>query len=206
MVYAITAIKGGASFWHNAMLPTVGIPKPDFLPEEIYSMEFTQWYIVYGGLVLLFSLVNSIVTVMNIRRERNQDPWTPLLGLLPTLVTWAMVPAYLHLQPIILNYHLVPFIIFVGLVNAYSVGQMIVKHLTKSKFPYQNVMLWPLAWGIFDSVVPHLGLWPSALGDGVYQVAFVFLCVGLSIGIYGSFVVRTSAPSTRMHYSMLTRE
>lgn len=34
-----------------------------------------------------------------------------------------------------------------------------------------------------------LGLWPSALGDGVYQIALVMLCLGLAIGVYGSFVV-----------------
>ena len=31
--------------------------------------------------------------------------------------------------------------------------------------------------------------WPSALGDNVYQVAFVFSCLGLAVGVYGSFVV-----------------
>ena len=31
--------------------------------------------------------------------------------------------------------------------------------------------------------------WPSALGDGVYQVAFMFSCLGLAFGVYGSFVV-----------------
>lgn len=30
--------------------------------------------------------------------------------------------------------------------------------------------------------------WPSALGPG-YQVPFIFACLGLSVGVYGSFVV-----------------
>ena len=34
-----------------------------------------------------------------------------------------------------------------------------------------------------------LGLWPSVLGDGTYQIAFVFLCTGFALGVYGSFVV-----------------
>ena len=65
---------------------------------------------------------------------------------------------------------------------------MITRHLVKDRFPYKNILIAPLAWAIFDSLAPKLGFWPSALGDGVYQVAFVFLCVGLSLGVYGSFV------------------
>lgn len=127
---------------------------------------------------------------MKIRKQRHQPVHTPLLGLLPILLTWLLIPAYLFLQPVILHQHLVPFIFYVGLINAYSVGQMITAHLVKDHhFPYGNVLVVPLAYGLFDSVGPALGLWPSALGSGVYQVAFVFLCLGLSVGVYGSFVV-----------------
>ena len=31
--------------------------------------------------------------------------------------------------------------------------------------------------------------WPSALGDGGYQVAYMFMMLGAGIGVYGSFVV-----------------
>jgi len=96
---------------------------------------------------------------------------------------------------VILYHHLVPFVFFVGLINAYSVGQIIVAHLTNSRFPFDNVLMLPLAFGVADSVGPHLLQrltvvgWPSALGNDVYQVAFVFCSLGLAIGVYGSFVV-----------------
>ena len=130
---------------------------------------------------------------MQARRERGQDPTKALLGLVPLVVTWTLIPAYLYLNPVILHHHLVPFIFYAGLVNAYSVGQMIIAHVTQSRFPYYNILLLPLAWGVFDSVGPWLTAnigwgWPSALGEE-YQVAFVFLCLGLSVGVYGSFVV-----------------
>lgn len=121
---------------------------------------------------------------------------TPLLGLLPILLTWTLIPLYLYLQPIILHSHLVPFIFYVGLINAYSVSQMITAHVTKDEFPYGNVLVVPLAFGVLDALGPALGLWPSALGHGVYQVAFVFLCLGLGIGVYGSFVVSLVLPLT----------
>jgi len=102
---------------------------------------------------------------------------------------WVVVAAYLYLQPIILHQHLVPFVFFVGLLNAYSVGQIIIAHLTKNEnFPYENVLTWPLLLAVIDSAGLRLGLWPSVLGTGTYQIAFMFACLGLGIGVYGSFV------------------
>ena len=87
-----------------------------------------------------------------------------------------------------------PFVFYAGLVNAYSVGQMITAHLVLLDFPYYNVLVLPLAFAVIDSLGPvlqnNIGLgWPSALGDGVYQVAYVFCMLGMAIGVYGSFVV-----------------
>ena len=133
---------------------------------------------------------HSIMHVMEVQRERKQSPTKPLYGLAPFFVAAAHVAVYLLLQPIILNHHLIPFVFYAGLLNAYSVGQMIVAHLTKdSKFPMHNVLTFPLGLAVVDSLGPKLGLWPSALGFGTYQIAFVFMLMGLSIGVYGSFVV-----------------
>lgn len=187
-VYFITFVKGGASYWQQPMLPSLGFHKFDLMPDSFYQMAWNEWYMVYGGLVLVFNTVTSVLNVMQARRDRGQDPGKALLGLLPFTVTWTLIPAYLWLNPVILHHHLIPFIIFAGLLNAYSVGQMIVAHLVKAKFPYYNVLIVPLAWSVFDSFGPKLGLWPSALGDDIYQVAFIFLSLGLAVGVYGSFV------------------
>lgn len=138
--------------------------------------------------------LNSAVNVVKVRHERGDKSRGALLGLVPFFVTWTLIPAYLLLNPEILYNHLVPFVCFCGLVNAYSVGQMITAHLVILDFPYFNVLVLPLAYGVFDSLGPflqrHTGVgWPSALGDGTYQVAYVFLMLGAAIGIYGSFVV-----------------
>lgn len=128
------------------------------------------------------------------RRERGERTRVALLGLIPFFASWVLIAAYLALQPDILHHHLVPFVFYVGLINAYSVGQIITAHLVILDFPYQNVIALPLIYGVIDSLGPvlqdHLGFgWPCALGDGVYQVAFVFTCLGLAVGVYGSFVV-----------------
>ena len=127
---------------------------------------------------------------MQVRKERNQSVTTPLAGLLPFFATWTLVPFYLYQHPVILHHHLIPFVFYVGLINAYSVGQIITAHLTKSPdFPNYNVLTLPLGLAVIDSLGPILGAWPSVLGNGTYQIAFVFSCLGLAVGVYGSFVV-----------------
>ncbi|KAF7846419.1 hypothetical protein BT93_L4406 [Corymbia citriodora subsp. variegata] len=187
VVYFVTFLKGGASYWQQPMLPHIGFPHLSIIPEGLYQQSWGEWYILYGGLVLVFNTFSSIQNVMKAVKARGEDPIKPLFGLAPVLFTWTLIPAYLSLNPIILHHHLVPFIIFAGIVNAYSVGQMIVRHLVKDKFPYQNVLLVPLIYAVVDGVLPYLGL-PNTLGSGVYQISFVFLMLGLALGVYGSFV------------------
>ncbi|XHG09317.1 hypothetical protein AWENTII_012386 [Aspergillus wentii] len=188
VVFGFTAYVGGGSFWHRAMFETIGVPRLESVPKELYEMRFTDWYLVYGGILLFFATGSSILHVIQVQKERGQDPIKPLYGLLPLVAVWTLVPAYLHLQPTILENHIVPFVLYVGLINAYAVGRMIVAHLIKGEFPYINILLGPLAFGVFDSAGPLLGLWPSLIGNGACQVGFVFVCLGLAIGVYGSFV------------------
>jgi ethanolaminephosphotransferase len=58
-VYAFTAIKGGATFWQQSMLRTMGIPKYSFVPEYLYEMPFNEWYMVQGGIVLVLNTSQS---------------------------------------------------------------------------------------------------------------------------------------------------
>lgn len=140
---------------------------------------------------------NSTLNVFKARRARDEPTWSALHGYAPYVVLWILVPTYLYLQPVVLKHHLVPFVLYVGLLNAYSVGQIIVAHLTKGDFPYQNILMLPLGFGVIDSLGPVLqersGIswlgWPSSLGNGTYQISFVFMSLGIAIGVYGSFVV-----------------
>lgn len=197
MIYTATGFFGGGHIWANSLLQTIGVPQLPFIPDLIYNMSFTDWNMVQGFLVLCLNTVESCRNVIKARRARGDRSRYALVGLVPFFVTWALIVTYLLLQPNILHNHLVPFALFCGLVNAYSVGQMITAHLVKLEFPYSNVLVLPLAYGVVDSLGPWLQYefghswlgWPSALGDGVYQVAYMFLMLGLSIGVYGSFVV-----------------
>ncbi|KAI0602550.1 CDP-alcohol phosphatidyltransferase-domain-containing protein [Biscogniauxia sp. FL1348] len=195
-VYALTGYMGGASFWQQSMLGALHVPKTLGIPDYIYELTFTQWYMVQGLVVLISNTVESARNVIKARRARGDRSRGALLGLVPFFGTWVVIVAYLYLEPVIRTQHLVPFVMFAGIVNAYSVGQMITAHLVKLDFPYWNVLILPLTFGVIDSLGPilqeHVGWasgWPSALGDGVYQVAFMFCLLGMAIGVYGSFVV-----------------
>ena len=160
------------------------------------------------------SCVNVIQARRERRRQHRQQPIkdsTALLGLLPFFITWSLVTLYLILQPSILHHHLIPFVFYVGLINAYSVGRIITAHLVKNDFPYANVLVLPLVWAILNSLGSRsqvmsngpLTIWPTSLvdeegqegsGGDYYQVPFVFGCLGLAVGVYGSFVVSPPPP------------
>ena len=57
IVYAVTAVKGGGSFWQQSLLQTIGVAKHGFIPDYIYEMPWNQWYMVYGGVVLVANTV-----------------------------------------------------------------------------------------------------------------------------------------------------
>ena len=130
VVYFVTYLKGGASYWQQPMLPHLGVPKVGLIPDGLYQQSWAEWYIFYGGVVLFYNTFSSVQNVMKAVKERGEDPYRPLVGLLPIAVTWTLIPAYLALNPVILHNHLVPFVIFAGIVNAYSVGPVSYTHLT----------------------------------------------------------------------------
>lgn len=202
VVFGFTAYMGGGSFWHRPMFETIGAPNLEFIPKQLYDLPFTQWYLIYGAVMLFFATGSSIAHVIQVRRERGKDPIGPLFGILPLALTWVLVPAYLYLNPTILENYLVPFALYVGLVNAYAVGRIICAHLVHQDFPYFNILLGPLALAVVDSAGALFGVWSSTLIGTIGQPAFVFLCLGLGLGVYGSFVV-SPAPTVSIYKSLI---
>ena len=60
IVYAFTAVKGGGSFWQQSMLKTMGITKAGMIPEYIHDLRFNEWFMVYGGFVLVFNTLQRL--------------------------------------------------------------------------------------------------------------------------------------------------
>ncbi|KAF3941320.1 hypothetical protein ABW19_dt0202634 [Dactylella cylindrospora] len=192
LVYGITTFTGGY-YWHGSMFRALGVPQFGWIPDVIYEMSFITTYLTYGAIILGFSIYQSSMNVVKARRARGLRVRPALLGLAPFFTLWILIPTWLYVQPDILHNHLIPFMFFVGASFAYQVGLIITAHLTKSRFPYFNVLIIPIFLGTMDSLGPFLvknyGFgWPSALGEE-YEIPFVFLCLGCAYGVYGSFVV-----------------
>ncbi|KAF8242486.1 Choline/ethanolaminephosphotransferase [Wilcoxina mikolae CBS 423.85] len=190
-LYFFTAFKGGA-YWQRSALEELGLRR-EWMPEWMGEMSFAIWWLVYGGVMLGFNVVQSSLNVIRARHAKGLSAVPALMGLAPFFVTWACIPAWLALRQEILTQHLVPFLFFIGLAFAYQVGLIITAHLTKSPFPFVNVLFLPIAFGLLDAAGPlfkHYGGfgWNSVLGEGHFEVAYVFACLGLALGVHGSFV------------------
>ena len=45
------------------MLQTIGLSNNGLIPDYIYDLPFNQWYMLYGGLVLVFNTVTRYLPV-----------------------------------------------------------------------------------------------------------------------------------------------
>ena len=61
IVFAITAVKGGGWYWQQPMLQTLGVPRVKWLPKMAYEADFADFYMLYGGLVLVFNTIERYV-------------------------------------------------------------------------------------------------------------------------------------------------
>jgi len=112
IVYAVTA-KVGVSFWSQSVFATLGVEKHGFIPDVVYDLAWNEWYMVYGGIVLVFNTISSAMNVVDARHARGQRTRIALLGLGPFFTAWLLIPIYLSLNPEILHNHLVPFAFYV---------------------------------------------------------------------------------------------
>lgn len=70
IVFGITALKGGGSFWQQSMLPSLGLaPKPAWMADSMYKMAWNEWYMAYGGVVLVFNTIQRYAS-RRLRRMR----------------------------------------------------------------------------------------------------------------------------------------
>ena len=61
IVYAVTAVKGGGWYWQQSMLQALGVPHWEWIPQMAWEADFGDFYMVYGGLVLVFNTVQRFV-------------------------------------------------------------------------------------------------------------------------------------------------
>ena len=57
LVYALTAYFGGGSFWNRSMLQALGVKPSVLIPDYFYNLAWTDWFLGYGGIMLVFNTV-----------------------------------------------------------------------------------------------------------------------------------------------------
>lgn len=173
--------------WHQAVLPTIGVPHYSWIPSAIYTVPFITVHMLHGAIVLLYNVSSSIHSATSSAHARGKTTRSVLCGLLPAVEMWTIIVTSLYLQPQTLAHRTIPVVLYAGLVNAYAVGRMITAHLTKSAFPYGNILLVPAYLSILDSLAVLCGVLDAPVLQD--HAALTYAALGLAIGVYGSFVV-----------------
>ncbi|EEY15990.1 choline/ethanolaminephosphotransferase [Verticillium alfalfae VaMs.102] len=152
-IYTVTGYKGGASFWSQSMLPTLGVPALPFCA-QVHLQRVLHRVVPHPGRRRARAQhAPSRRATSSSRGARGGRAAPPRLALLrgrELLGSYSTAPD----DP---AQHLVPFTVFAGIVNAYSVGQMITAPPPSScRSPYWNVLVIPVAFGVIDSLGPQL--------------------------------------------------
>lgn len=156
---------------------------------------------------------HSYINVFKARVAKKQNPFKPLLHLIPFPLTVAFQVLWLNAptfrQSAIINSPLfVPFLSAWGLQFAHQVGRMILAHVTKQPFPMGDMLwLWSLL-GAIDANIPLLlnrwvlyfkSVWigsdtmgsrsrPPLVQHSMHNIGvIVFLTLGISVISYARF-------------------
>jgi ethanolaminephosphotransferase len=65
LVYAFTGYVGGGHFWQQSLLATIGVKDSAFIPDLIYNLKWTDWYIIQGGSILAFNVISRYALPFN---------------------------------------------------------------------------------------------------------------------------------------------
>lgn len=92
----------------------------------------------------------SSLNVVDARRKANKPIVPALLGLAPFFIMSGIAWLFLSHHEEIVHQHLLPTMLYLGIVFAYTVGTIIIGHVAKKDFPYWNITFLPLLAGLAD--------------------------------------------------------
>lgn len=167
----------------------------------IWKMELAQADLSSLGLdhdfkvtpIIVFMLFSTVSIYFNIESaRRNVDKYygdskksiDAYKGLAPFIVYYATIFAFLTYNPVIVERHLLPFILTVGLAFAFHVGRIIIGHLTSQPFPHSTPSSYiPVAqFGIYKL----LTFWGY---DGELITGYLMWAgFGLALGLHAMFI------------------
>lgn len=106
------------------------------------GLQLNHLLILTTNATTVLNAITSIGNVKKARRKAGKSVKEPLEGLLPFLACGLSGFFWLWSHPEVISHHMVPFVLFVGVMFGYTVGTMITAHVTKAPFPMRpNVLM-----------------------------------------------------------------
>ncbi|KAL2707368.1 Cholinephosphotransferase 1 [Kluyveromyces marxianus] len=180
--FILTGIFGPQAVWHRELF-VLNFADTSFVVESIHVMFF------FSGLGLIFNILSARRNVVEYYRENSYNDSVVKSnirksdkGLLPFFAYFSSVFLVAFVQPSFIG---LPYVLSVGLTMAFTVGRIIVAHLTKQEFPMnQPVMFVPsLQLIIYLVFVKGFHLTSENIVHNLNWFGF-----GLTLGIHSMFI------------------
>ncbi|KZT02066.1 Choline/ethanolaminephosphotransferase [Laetiporus sulphureus 93-53] len=192
LIYLISGIFG-PSFWDKGLLDVTALKHIPAIADKIPNLPLNDAFMVFGAFGLAFNIATSYINVFKSRVATKQNPFVPLLLLLPFPISvgmevfWLSAPTLQH--SVILHSPLfLPFLLAWGLQFAHQVSRIILAHVTKQPFPYWDSM-W--IWSIVGAVDANLPLLidraPLIQSSPRNTAIFVYITLAVSFLSYARF-------------------
>ncbi|KAJ1988193.1 hypothetical protein H4R33_002525 [Dimargaris cristalligena] len=163
------------------------IPLPSALVDHLPSGALNHFFVVVGLVTMLPNIFNSIHNVFEARRQARLPILPALVSFLPFVFASTMAYLWLDASTGLLTQHLVAFFAFVTFGFGYTVGRMIVAHVTKASFPIFNMMFIPILVGAVNANLAQRGL--PHLFPLAQEHYYVYFCVAYAVVVYLHFAM-----------------
>lgn len=193
-LYILTGILG-PHIWHAKLfdldLSSIGL-------SSNFEVNVSITYLIVGFSSLYFNIISAMNNVQK-KYESLQNDSTATSsaktakinsdnaykGLLPFFTYYGFIILYIFFYPDVMSVYGFPLVISIGCTIAFSVGRIILAHLTLQSFPFiQAPMFLPLG----QLIVSKILITVYHYDQDTVLMAISWLGVGVALGIHGTFV------------------
>ncbi|KAF9116568.1 hypothetical protein BGX27_001424 [Mortierella sp. AM989] len=187
MIVILFLVTGfaGPELWLNTVRGALGVPS-DFLP-FIPDIQINHCLVAVGILSMGGNILTAFQHVIKARKDKKLPVAPALAGLVPFIGMSVVSYLWLDASPQIIQQHLLPWILYLGLSFGYSVGLMITAHVTHQPFPMFNIAFLPLIIGALNANLPLLGI-ERVFGSHVEDM-YLWSCLAFSAAAYAHFAI-----------------
>lgn len=182
MVFILTGVLGIEPIWKKELFTV-------FISDAVGPIKVTTTYIsaIAGGFIMAFNIYSARRNVKNsLKNEKREEEISDAMkGLQPFIIYYLTVLCLFLLHPLIITTFTTTMILTIGASVSFTVGRIIVGHLTKQEFPYVNLpMFIPVVQVVLMELLTKFFKLP-------YQDCLQFTVysgLGAALAIYGMFV------------------